>query len=143
MPSGRLLSYLKKRKISRNGHSLSFVELLVVTCCHSLYHSLLFVVTHCHSLSLDVPLVCAFINDLLEWFREEACACEHVLNILKCFVTAISLLFKSCVHSILATLSKVQKNALVKLGKTFFVSLQKLFQFLRKSKLRTLDIQIS
>ena len=52
-------------------HSLSLIVLLVVThCttrCHSLYHSLLFVVTRCHllyhSFSLDVPLVCLFIND--------------------------------------------------------------------------------
>ena len=36
-------------------HSLPFVVPLVVICCHSLYHSL----------SLDVPLVCLFINDLL------------------------------------------------------------------------------
>ena len=54
MFSGRLLSYWKKRKISRNGHSLS----LVVICCHSLYHllyhSLPFLVTHCHSLSFVV-----------------------------------------------------------------------------------------
>ena len=40
MLSGRLLSYLKKRKISGNGHSLS----LVVIRCHSLYQSLSFVV---------------------------------------------------------------------------------------------------
>ena len=57
MLSGRLLSYLKKRKISRNGHSLS----LVVIRCHSLYHSLSLVVIRCHSLyhslSLVVPLV--------------------------------------------------------------------------------------
>ena len=77
----------KKRKISRNGHSLSsFVTRcttschclsLPVTLCHSLYHSLSFVVTlyHslplvvpvvvtcCHSLSLDVAFVCLFIND--------------------------------------------------------------------------------
>ena len=81
---GRLLSYLKKRKISRNTHSL----LLVAIRCHSLYHSLSFVVIcchslslvvircyllslvvplvviRCHSLSLDVPLVCLFIDDL-------------------------------------------------------------------------------
>ena len=43
MLSGRLLSYLKKRKINRNGHSLSFV----VTRCHSLYHSLSLVVIRC------------------------------------------------------------------------------------------------
>ena len=41
-------------------HSLSFV----VIRCHSLYHSLALDVIHCHSLSLDVPLVCLFINDL-------------------------------------------------------------------------------
>ena len=51
-------------------HSLS----LVVTCCHSLCHRLSFVVTRYHSLyhsmsfvrhelSLDVPLICLFIND--------------------------------------------------------------------------------
>ena len=63
-------------------HSLSFVVtqfvtrchlfLLVVThCktwCHSLYHSLSFLVTRCTtrclSFSLDVPLVCLFINNL-------------------------------------------------------------------------------
>ena len=73
MLSGRLLSYLKKRKINRNGHSLSFV----VTRCHSLYHSLSLVVirchsftTRCHSLSLDVPLVCLFLNDLIETWNE-------------------------------------------------------------------------
>ena len=68
MLSGRLLSYLKKGKITRNGHSLSFVVPLVVNrchslplvviCCHSLYHSLSLVVPRvvirCHSLSLVV-----------------------------------------------------------------------------------------
>ena len=48
-------------------HTLSLVVSLVVTCCNSFYHSLSFVVTPCstlcHSLSLDVPLVCLFIND--------------------------------------------------------------------------------
>ena len=43
----------KKRKISRNDHSL----LLVVICCHSLYHSLPFVITCSHLLSFVVPLV--------------------------------------------------------------------------------------
>ena len=50
-------------------HSLS----LLVIRCHSLYHSsnysLSFVVTlcitRCHSLSLDVPLACLLINDLV------------------------------------------------------------------------------
>ena len=49
-----LLSYLKKRKVSRNDHSLS----LVVVRCHSLYHLLPFVITRCHSLSFVVPLFC-------------------------------------------------------------------------------------
>ena len=81
----------KKRRISRNSHSLSS---LVVIRCHWLYHSLSFLVTRCHSLSpvtplvvtrchslslvislvvilchsssLDVPLVCLFINDHTE-----------------------------------------------------------------------------
>ena len=59
------LSFVATRCTTRC-HSLSFV----VTRCHSLYHSLLLVVIHCHSLyhllSLDVPLVCLFINDLAE-----------------------------------------------------------------------------
>ena len=42
-------------------YSLSF---LVVTRCHSLYHSLSLIVIRYHSLSLDVTLVCFFINDL-------------------------------------------------------------------------------
>ena len=93
--SGRFLSYLKKRKISQNNHSLSFVVTcchllsfvvircrslsLIVICCHSLSlvvplivfrcHSLSFIVTrcntYCHWLSLDVSLVCLFINDFL------------------------------------------------------------------------------
>ena len=41
-------------------HSLSFA----VIRCHSLYHSSSFVVILCHWLSLDVPLVCLFINDV-------------------------------------------------------------------------------
>ena len=49
--------------MSTRCHSLSFV----VTRCHSLYHSMSLVVLlaaiRCPSLSLDVPLVCLFIND--------------------------------------------------------------------------------
>ena len=43
----------KKRKISRNGHSLSFVVPLV----DILYHSLSLFVASCHSLPFVVPLV--------------------------------------------------------------------------------------
>ena len=48
--SGRLLSYLKKRKISWNCHSLSFV----VTCCTTRCHFLSLVVILCHLLPLIV-----------------------------------------------------------------------------------------
>ena len=44
-------------------HSLSLVVIRCTTLCHSLYHSLSVVVTRFHLLSLDVPLVCLFIND--------------------------------------------------------------------------------
>ena len=60
MLSGRLVSYLKKRKISRNTHLLS----LVVIPCHSLYHLLSLVVTHCHSLSLVVNCCHLFYHSL-------------------------------------------------------------------------------
>ena len=47
--------------------SLSLVVPLAVTPCHSLYHSLPYVVTCCtilfRPLSLDVSLVCLFVND--------------------------------------------------------------------------------
>ena len=43
-------------------HSLS----LVVTHCHSLCHLLSLAVARCHSLSLDISLVCLFINDRLD-----------------------------------------------------------------------------
>ena len=45
-------------------HSLSFVKSLNAIRCHSLPS----VVTHYHSLSLNVPLVCLFINDCLYEF---------------------------------------------------------------------------
>ena len=57
--SGRFLSYSRKRKISQNDHSLSFIVIwcyslsFVVTRCHSLS----LVITGCHSMSLVVPLV--------------------------------------------------------------------------------------
>ena len=51
--------------------------------------------------------------------------------------------FKDCVHCIFASLFLSLKESLVKLGKMFFISLQKLFSFSRKSKFRILDIQIS
>ena len=47
--------------------------------------------------------------------------------------------FKGCVSYILYILA----TALVKLGKMSFISFQKLFSFLRKSKFRILDIPIS
>ena len=52
-------------------HSLYHSLSLVVIRCHSLYHSLSLVVIRCHSLSLDVPLVCLFINDHKSQRRSE------------------------------------------------------------------------
>ena len=92
MHSGRFLFYSRKRKISQNDHSLSFVvtccywvsfvftrclrrHLLsfVVTHCATRCHSLSIFVTHCASrcdlLSLDVSLVCLFIND---WYTAQS-----------------------------------------------------------------------
>ena len=61
-----LLSFVFIRFITRCHllyHSLLLVVTRCITRCHSLYHLLSFVVTRCHSMSLDVPLVCLFIND--------------------------------------------------------------------------------
>ena len=44
-------------------HSLYHLLSLVIIRCHLLYYSLALVVIRCHSSSLDVPLVCLFIND--------------------------------------------------------------------------------
>ena len=86
MHSGRFLSYSRKKKklaktplsfVVTRCHSLSFVvtrchllSIVVSRCitrCHSLCHSSSFVVIHSHSLyhslSLDVSLVCLFINN--------------------------------------------------------------------------------
>ena len=56
-------------------HSLSFVVtrchllLLVIIRCHSLYNLLPLIVircnSHCHLLSLDVPIICLFLNNPL------------------------------------------------------------------------------
>ena len=81
MLNGRFLSYSEKRKINRNGHSLPFAvtrcrslslavslvvtrsTLYVVTRFQLLSLVLLLVVTRCHLLSLNVSIVCLFIND--------------------------------------------------------------------------------
>ena len=51
-------------------HSLSLAVICCATRSHSLYNSLSLVAIRCqslyHSLSLDVPLVCLFINDLID-----------------------------------------------------------------------------
>ena len=52
-------------------HSLSLVVPLVVIRCHSMYHSLSLVVICCHSLSLDVPLICLFMNDHTEKLKRK------------------------------------------------------------------------
>ena len=70
----------KKKKISWNGHSLTFVVPLVVIPYHPLSLFVIcllslvvpfvvpLVVICCLSLSRDVPLVCLFINDLQKRF---------------------------------------------------------------------------
>ena len=50
---------------------------------------------------------------------------------------------KRCARYIFASLILGLKRTFVKLGKIFFILLQKLFSFSRKSKFRILDIQIS
>ena len=74
-------------------HSLSF---FVIRChwlspVHSLYHSSPLVVIRCtnrsHSLSLDVRLVCLFINDLLSLY---SLIKQHVLFPLKTFAFIIN-----------------------------------------------------
>ena len=84
-------------------HSLS----LVVTLCHSLYHLLSFVVIRCHSLyhslyhslSLDVPLVCLFINDL------------YVMSI---FIIKKIILTQKIIFQLFNYLNGVTKNSLRK-----------------------------
>ena len=60
------LSFVFTRFIT-DCHSLSRVVIRCTSRCHSLYHSLPFAVTccttRCHSFSLDVSIVCLFIND--------------------------------------------------------------------------------
>ena len=51
--------YLKPKISLIRFHSLSFVVPLVAICCHSLSS----IATRCHSLSLDLLLVCLFINN--------------------------------------------------------------------------------
>ena len=50
--------------------------------------------------------------------------------------------FKGCVCYIFASFFKALKRALMKLGKMFFIWLEKLFSFFRKSNFRILDIQV-
>ena len=64
-------------------HSLSFVVTRCTTRCHSLYHSLSLVVIRCPSLSLDVPLVCLFINNQI--FRSGHLQLFFKIGVLKIF----------------------------------------------------------
>ena len=91
---------------------------------------------------------------LLEWFNEEQCACENVPNAYqKCFVIAISILFKTSFLYIFAALFyfffflffvfiRVWKKAPVNLENIFFISRQRFFS-LRISTFRNLDTEIS
>ena len=101
MLSGRLLSYLKKRKISRNGHSLSLVVIRCTTRCHSLSfvvtrcttrcHSLSLVVIRCHSLYHSLSLVVTRCTTRLSFYKrsvakiltegllDKVCPCFHIV----------------------------------------------------------------
>ena len=50
------------------------------------------------------------------------------------YLHIIKLYIKGCVHYIFASLFLSLKESIVKQGKTFFISLQKLFSFSRKSQ---------
>ena len=101
MLSGRLLSYLKKRKISRDGHLLSLVVIrchslyhslsLVVIRCHSLYHSLSFVVTRCHSLYHSLSLVVIRCTTRLSFYKRSLKSDSHLLKKKNLFVSIIAL----------------------------------------------------
>ena len=82
--SGRLLSYLKARRISRNSHSLSLVVPLVVIRCTTRCHSLSLVVTrcttHCHSLSL-VAIHCTTRCHSLFHLLSFVVTCCHLLSL--------------------------------------------------------------
>ena len=141
MLSGSLLSYLKKRKISRNGHSLSLVVIrchslyhslsLVVIRCHSLYHSLSFVVTRCttrchslsfvvtrcttrcHSLSLDVQLVCLFINDRSETLATRANDTLKLNNGTKPYLINLSNFALSFFHEIFVKIHNITTSVVL------------------------------
>ena len=90
MLSGRLLSYLKKKKIAKmvtRCHSLSFV----VTRCHSLYHSLSLIVLLAvicgHSLSLVVPLVVTHCTTLCHLWPLVVICCHSLYHSLSLVVT--------------------------------------------------------
>ena len=71
--------------------------------------------------------------------------CEHlpVIKNMKNKIREKKTLLKSCVHYIFASFLQVYKGALVKQGKTFFISLGRLFLFLRLSTSNFSDIQKS
>ena len=79
-------------------HSPSFVVTCCTTHCHSLYHLLSFaviccitrchslspIISRCHSLSLDVPLVCLFINDGSDTSTIDPKCCFRIKEITSC-----------------------------------------------------------
>ena len=75
-------------------HSLPFVVTWSTTPCHSLYYSLSLVFIGCatrsHSLSLDVRLVCLFINDLKKLVTSLVFKDSNRQNVLQWFILICS-----------------------------------------------------
>ena len=92
MLSGRLLSYLEKRKFSRNGHSLSLVFIL----CHSLYHLLSLVVTRCHSLYHSLPLAVISYHPLYHSLSGVVTCCHSLSFVATCCTTRCHSLSTRC-----------------------------------------------
>ena len=110
----------KKRRISRNGHSLSLVAIrchslyhslslvvpLVVIRCHSLYHSLSLVVTRCTIRCHSLSLVVTQCTTRLSFYKRslESVSCSEDRDLRKIVV------FEHFPYSILSTLSKISFN---------------------------------
>ena len=113
MLSGSLLSYLKKRKISRNGHSLSLVVIRCTTRCHSLSFVVTRCTTRCHSLSFVVT--CHSLYSLYHSLSLVVTRCTTRLSFYKRSVAKIlteGLLDKvcPCFHIVFAQLGVIPRT---------------------------------
>ena len=112
-------SLIRKKRISRNSHSLSLVVIrchslslvvpllsLVVIRCHSLYHSLSLVVTRCTIRCHSLSLVVTQCTTRLSFYKRslESVSCSEDRDLRKIVV------FEHFPYSILSTLSKISFN---------------------------------